>query len=101
MGVTSIWKLQGPTIEHLVEVFEHVLITKTCPCNILQFFTAVKNTICRGKIVMFFLCLLKTLIVDTHNLTLIVGTHNLYFRAKIRKNCIPLLTTVLLYKSEV
>ena len=30
------------------------VITKTCPCNLLQFITAVKKMICILKIVMFF-----------------------------------------------
>ena len=61
-------------------------ITKTCPCNILQFFTAVKKIIFRRKIVMFFLFLIKTLIVGTClNRLIEASTHNLCFRAKIRK----------------
>ena len=40
-------------------------ITQTCPCNILQYFTAIKMIIFRCKIVIVFLFLLKTLIVGT------------------------------------
>ena len=46
-------------------VFWCLIITKTCPCNTLQFFTAVKKIIFRRKIVMVFLFLIKTLIVGT------------------------------------
>ena len=41
-------------------------ITKTSPCDVLQFFTAVKMIIFRYEIVIFSLILLKTLIVGTH-----------------------------------
>ena len=41
-------------------------ITQTCPCNDLRYFTAVKMVIfCGKKNVIFFLFLLKTLIVGT------------------------------------
>ena len=50
----------GNHSEELIKV-----ITQTCPCNILQYFTAIKMTIFRLKIVKFFLLLLKTLIVGT------------------------------------
>ena len=64
-------------------------ITKTCPCNILQFFTAVTKIIFKGKIVMFFSFLLKTLIVGTRSNRLskavLTTTHNLCFGTKIRK----------------
>ena len=35
-------------------------ITQTCPCNILQYFMAVKMIIFRRKFLIFFLFLLKT-----------------------------------------
>ena len=41
-------------------------ITKTCPCNKQRFFSAVKHENFTSIILMFFLFLLKTLIVDTH-----------------------------------
>ena len=38
----------------------NLVITQTHLCNILQYFTAVKTIIFRGKIVIFFFLLLKT-----------------------------------------
>ena len=75
---------------HLLQVN----ITKTHPCNILLFFTAVKKkVIFRWKFMMVFLFLLKTLIVGTRwnrlNKAVLTSTHNLCFRAKIRKNVYP------------
>ena len=55
-------------------------------------FLVVKMKISSSNFFIFFLFLLKTLIV---------GTHNLCFGAKIRKISIPLHTPVLLYKSGV
>ena len=46
-------------------------ITQTCLCNILRYFTTVKMVIFGRKNVIFFLFLLKTLIVGT---SMIVGT---------------------------
>ena len=40
-------------------------ITKTCPCNILRFFTAVKMTIFSWNVLTIFIFLLKTYIVGT------------------------------------
>ena len=40
--------------------FRHLFITKTCPCNIQEKFLAVKMKIFIGKILIFFLFLLKT-----------------------------------------
>ena len=78
---------------------------QTLPYNIQQYFTAVKMVIFRGKILRFFLFLLKTLIVGRHKNRLIeavlMSTHNLCFREKKRKKCIPLYTQVSLYKSGV
>ena len=60
-----------------------VFITQTCPCNILQYFTAVKLIIFRRKIVIIF-----AQNID-RGYTFLANTHDLCFRAKIRKN-IPL-----------
>ena len=57
-----------------------IAITKTRSCNIQQYFTAVKMFIFRLNFLIFFLFLLKTLIV---------GTHNQCFGAKIRKIVYP------------
>ena len=46
-------------------LFNEYIITKTRPCNILQFFTAVKNDNFQNKNCDVFLFLLKTLIVGT------------------------------------
>ena len=40
--------------------YDKRLITQTCPCNILQYFTAVKMIIFRYLFLIFFLFLLKT-----------------------------------------
>ena len=65
------------------------LITKTRPCNIQPFFTAVKMTIFSRFPFTIFIFLLKTYIVGTRYNRLIdavlTSTHNLCFRAKIRK----------------
>ena len=60
-------------------------ITKTHPCNILQFSTAVKIIIFRRKIVIFsYFC-------SKHRSWVLVrtSTYNLCFRANIRKNVYP------------
>ena len=56
-----------------------VPITQTCPCNILQYFMAVKMI----------------------SEAVLTSTHNLCFGAKIRKLYIPLKTPLFLYKSGV
>ena len=43
----------------------YLIFTKTRPCNIQQYFTAVKMFIFRKNFFIFFLFLLKTLIVGT------------------------------------
>ena len=61
--------------------------------NKQQYFTAVKIFIFRWNFLIFFLFLLKTLIVGTRLNRLIeavlTSTHNLCFGAKIRKKCTP------------
>ena len=73
------------------------VITKTCPCNIQRFFSAVKPENFTRKKLIFLIFLLKTLIVGTPRQNrlaeaVLTSTHNLYFGAKIRKKvypCIP------------
>ena len=62
-------------------------ITKTRPCNIQQYFTAVKMFIFRRNFLIFFLFLLKTLIVGSE--AVLTSTHNQCFGAKIRKIVYP------------
>ena len=54
--------------DYIVQMFKVSLdtITQTCPCNIQQYFTPIKILIFRRKIMIFFLFLLKTLIVGRH-----------------------------------
>ena len=70
-----------------------IFITKTRPCNIQQYFTAVKMIIFRWVFLYIFLNFAQTLIVGTryNRLTeaVLTSTHNLCFRAKIRKNVYP------------
>ena len=79
-------------------------ITKTCPCNIEIFFSAVKNGNFIGFFFFIFLIfLLKTLIVIIVRTASPSGSNaddqHVCFRAKIRKIGILLHTPVLLYIS--
>ena len=69
------------------------------PMQYTAIFHGCKNVNFLDEIfLIFFLFLLKTLIVGEAVLT---STHNLCFRAKIGEKCKPLYTPVLLYKSGV
>ena len=61
-------------------------ITQTRPCNIQQYFTAVKMFKFRLNFFIFFLFLLKTLIAGTRKNRLseavLTSTHNVCFRVK-------------------
>ena len=65
-------------------------ITKTRPCNVLQFFTVVKLKIFRKKNCDFFLVFARNM-GWTHLGTeaFLTGAHALYFRAKIGRKCKP------------
>ena len=69
-------------------------ITKTCPCNILEYFTAVKWLFSGEKITLkkyeIFLLICAQNIDHGYTEAVLKSTHNLCFRAKIRKKCIPL-----------
>ena len=77
------------------------VITKTCPCNIQNFFVVVKMKNIQWDKNDIFLFLLKTLIVGTRYLAeaVLTTTHNLCLGVKIRKIDIPFHTPVSLYKS--
>ena len=64
------------------------------PIQCTVFFSAAKIKVFGRKIVIFFFFLLNTLID-----AVLTSTHNLCFRAKIRKQCLPMSTPVLLYKN--
>ena len=64
------------------------IITKIRPCNILHYFTAVKNDDFQMKncdIMFSYLCT-KLRFSEA----VLTSTHNLCFEAKLRKRCIPL-----------
>ena len=64
-------------------------ITKTCPCNIQRFFSAVKCKNYIAKCLKFLVFLLKTYIVGTRYNGLgepaLTSTHNVCFESKIKK----------------
>ena len=65
-------------------------ITKTCPCNIQRFFSAViSENYIHWKMFEVFIFLLKTYIVGTRYNSLgeavLTSTHNVCFESKIRK----------------
>ena len=60
----------------------NVTITKTRPCNVLQFFTAVKNDNFQMKNFDVFFFFAQN--IDC-GYTVLTSTHNLCFRAKIRE----------------
>ena len=71
-----------------------LLFTRTRPCNIQRFFTAVKMITFQMKSRVVFLIFAQNIDCEA----VLTSTHNLCFRAKIRKKCIK---NVLLYKSGV
>ena len=78
------------TLRNVVIVLSVKRITQSCPCNILQYFTAVKMIVLDDLFKILFLFLLKTLIVGTRKNRLseaaLTSTHSLCFGAKIKKN---------------
>ena len=94
----------SPNLSSEIKTFG-IFITKTCSCNLQRILSEAKIENFIGKVLIFVIPLLKTLIVGT----LIVGTRynclveavlkssdNKCFRAKLRKIGIPLYTPVLL-----
>ena len=64
-------------------------ITQTCLCNILRYFTAVKNDNFQMKICDIFLIFAQNIDRGRISEAVLTSTHNLCFRAKIRKNKYP------------
>ena len=60
-------------------------VTKTCPCNIFQFFTAVKKDNLHIKIVMFFL-----IFAENIDCVYTLDAPQYMFKSKNKKKCIPL-----------
>ena len=79
---------------HIMQCFFY--ITKTCPCNIPRFFSAVKIENFIRKILTSLIFLFKTLIVSRW---FYEYPQPVCFGSKIRKIGIPLLTPFSLYKS--
>ena len=96
-------KCGGAGLDVYVSVSSIHNITKTCPCNILKFFSVVKIEKFHWKIFDIFNILAQNIhcgytLEPPQPLT---STHNVYFGSKIRKLGVPVQTPVLLYKSGV